>query len=77
MRQKVGTVLDEELLKRAKVRAAQEGKAFNELLEAALQAYLSRHSGTSGQRLVEQSWGVFRVTPSELRHALKEGLLET
>jgi len=31
MRQKVGTVLDEQILKRARVRAAQEGKAFNEL----------------------------------------------
>lgn len=77
MRQKVGTVLDEAILKRAKVRAAQEGKAFNELLEEALQAYLSRHIGTSGRRLVEESWGVFRVTPRELREALKGELLET
>ncbi|MGH7771965.1 MAG: hypothetical protein ACREQA_06970 [Candidatus Binatia bacterium] len=77
MRQKIGTVLDEGILKRAKVRAAQEGKAFNELLEAALQAYLSRHQAISGQRLVEESWGVFRVTPRELRHALKGELFET
>jgi hypothetical protein len=77
MRQKIGTVLDQETLKRAKVRAAQEGKAFNELLETALQAYLSRHGGTSGQRLVEEGWGVFRVTPKELKAALKGDLLET
>ncbi len=77
MRQKVGTVLEEKLLKRAKVRAAQEGKAFSELLEAALEAYLSRHPGSSGHRLVEESWGVFRVTPKELRQALKGEMLET
>ena len=77
MRQKVGTILDGDILTRAKVRAAQEGKAFNELLEAALQAYLSRHAGTSGRRLVEESWGVFRLTPRELREALKGEILET
>ena len=77
MRMKVGTVLNEDILKRAKVRAAQEGKAFNELLEAALQAYLSRHGGTSGRRLVEESWGVFRVTPKELKESLKGEILET
>jgi hypothetical protein len=71
MRRKVELLLDEQILKRAKVRAAQEGKAFNELLEAALQTYLSRHGGISGQRLVEESWGVFRVTPKELKEALK------
>ena len=77
MRQKVGTVLDEGILKRAKVRAGQEGKAFNELLEAALQAYLSRHPGTSRRRLVEEAWGVFRVTQKELKEALQGEMLET
>lgn len=77
MRQKVGTVLDEDILKRAKVRAAQEGKAFSELLETALQAYLSRQGRTSGRRLVDESWGVFRVTRKELKDALKGEILET
>ena len=77
MRQKVGTVLDEGILKRAKVRAAQEGKAFNELLEEALQAYLSRHGASSARRLVEEGWGVFRVTPKELKEALKGEIFET
>lgn len=76
MRQKVGTVLDEELLRRAKVRAAQEGKALNQLLEAALQTYLARNVGTSGPRLVEEGWGVFRVTPGELKKALSGEMFE-
>ncbi len=77
MRQKVGTALDENLLKRAKVRAVREGIAFNDLLEAALQAYLSRHVGSSAPQLVKDSWGVFRVTHRELRRALREDILET
>ncbi len=77
MRQKVGTALDEDLLKRAKVRAVREGIAFNDLLEAALQAYLSRHVGSSAPRLVKDSWGVFRVTHRELRRTLREDILET
>ncbi len=77
MRQKVGTALDEDLLKRAKARAAQEGKDFNELLEAALRAYLSRHSGSSAPRLVEKAWGVFRVIPRDLKIALKGDIFET
>ena len=76
MRQKVGTTLDTELVKRAKVRAAQEGKALNTLLETALQAYLARHGGTSGPQLVKEGWGVFRVSPRELKVALRGEMLE-
>ena len=77
MRRKVGTIVDEELLKRAKVRAAQEGKAFSELLGTALEMYLSRRGGASGERLVDEGWGAFRITRRELRQALKGDLLET
>jgi len=63
-------------LRWAKVRAAQEGKALHQLLEAALQAYLARNAGTSGPRLVEEGWGIFRITPKKLSNALKEELLE-
>lgn len=77
MRRKVGTIVDEELLKRAKVRAAQEGKAFSELLGTALETYLSRRAGASGERLVDEGWGAFRITRRELRQALKGDLLET
>lgn len=77
MRQKVGTALNEGILKRAKVRAAQEGKDLNELLEDALRVYLSRGSATSGPQLVEKGWRVFKVTPKELREALKGEIFES
>ena len=76
MRQKIGTALNEDILKRAKIRAAQESKDLNELLDDALRAYLSRHSATSGPQLVDKSWGVFRVTPKQLKEALKGEVFE-
>ena len=76
MRRKIGTLLEERLLKRAKGRAAREGKALNELLEAALEAYLSRGADRSSRRLVEQGWGAFRVTRRQLTEALKHDLLD-
>jgi molybdenum-dependent DNA-binding transcriptional regulator ModE len=76
MRKKIGTLLDERLVKRAQGRAAQEGKAFNDLLEAALEAYLARHSVVSGQRLVDESWGAFRVSRRQLAEALKADPLD-
>ena len=77
MRRKIGTLLDERLLKRAKGRAAREGKALNELLEAALEAYLARGSARSSRRLVDEGWGAFRVTRRQLTEALKHDVLDS
>jgi len=76
MRRKIGTLLDERLLKRAKGRAAQEGKALNEILEAALEAYLARQPVRSSQRLVDEGWGAFRVTRRQLTEALRGNPLD-
>ena len=77
MRRKIGTLLEERLLKRAKGRAAREGKALNELLEAALEAYLTRGPVRSSRRLVDEGWGVFRVTRRQLAAALRHDLLDS
>ena len=71
MRRKIGTLIEERLLTRAKGRAAREGKALNELLEAALEAYLTRGPVQSSRHLVEAGWGAFRVTRRQLAEALK------
>jgi len=76
MRRKLGTLLDERLLTRAKGRAAREGKALNELLEAALEAYLTQPPARSGQRLVDEGWGAFRVTRRQLAEALRDDPLD-
>ena len=39
-KKKIGTVLDEEMVRRAKVAAANEGIPLSQLLEKALQVYL-------------------------------------
>jgi hypothetical protein len=77
MRRKIGTLLDERLLKRAKERAAREGKALNEILEAAIEAYLARPPVRSSQRLVDEGWGAFRVPRHQLTAALKGDLLDS
>lgn len=71
MRRKIGTLIDDRLLERAKGRASREGRAFNELLEAALEAYLAPRSARSCRRLVEEGWGAFRVSRRQLTEALK------
>ena len=71
MRRKIETLLDERVLERAKARAAREGKALNDLLEAALKTYLAQHPVRSSQRVVDEGWGAFRVTRRQLREALK------
>ncbi|MCZ6623147.1 MAG: hypothetical protein O7B35_02735 [Deltaproteobacteria bacterium] len=77
MRRKVGTVLSEEILKKTKIRAAQEGKTLSQVLETALQIYLDRQKEPDGARLVEKSWGLFHISPKELKEAMKGDLLET
>ena len=77
MRRKIGTLLDERLLKRAKGRAVREGKSLNELLEAALEAYLARRSARSSRRLVDEGWEAFRVTRRQLTEALRHDLLDS
>jgi hypothetical protein len=76
VRRKIGTLLEGRLLERAKERATREGKALNELLEAALEAYLARGSVRSKQRVVDAGWGAFRVTRRQLTEALRHDLLD-
>lgn len=76
-RKKIGTLLDETLLRRAKVRAAREGKALNELFETALETYLSRAATAApGRGVVDKGWGAFRVTRRQLEQALHGDLLD-
>ncbi len=45
MKKKIGTVLDEKILLKAKERAAREGRALADLLQDALVAYLYADTG--------------------------------
>ena len=41
MKKKVGTLLDEEIIRHAKRRAAEEGRPLNDVIQDALSSYLS------------------------------------
>jgi len=68
MKKKVGTVLDEELLRQAKVVAARDDVRLAQVIEDALRQYLQRKQ-TPAQ--VARSRGVLRAPP-ELVHAIME-----
>lgn len=72
MKRKIGTALDEELLRRAKVHAVAEGKPLGKILEEALQEYLGRHRATKGASVVASTWGVIPADPALLRTILEE-----
>ena len=43
MKQKIGTIIDQEVIKLAKRRAAEEGRPLNDLIQDALISYLNRN----------------------------------
>lgn len=80
MKRKVGTVLEEELLWRAKRAAVREKKTLSLLLEEALEAHLARLEGPGAGRrksLVQETRGVFKVERKVLEAVMaEEGLYE-
>ncbi|GEM_PF-1708092 len=70
-KKKVGTVLDEELVRRAKVAAANEGIPLSQLLEKALQAYLG--APARGKRgIVKEMWGTIPIDPALFRRMMDD-----
>lgn len=57
MKTKVGTVIDEELLRRAKVVAAANSMPLSKVLENALREYLDRRRGPRVESVVASTWG--------------------
>jgi len=75
MKRKVGTVLEEELLWRAKQAAVREKKTLSLLLEEALEAHLARLEGPGADRcrsLVQETRGVFTVNRKLLEAVMAE-----
>jgi hypothetical protein len=67
MKKKIGTLMDEQVLRRAKRRAAEEGRPLNDLFQAAVSEYLARALPESGQR--EEAYRVFCERPIPLSPA--------
>lgn len=75
MKRKVGTVLEEELLWRAKRAAVREKKTLSLLLEEALEAHLARLEEPGAERrrsLVQETRGVFKVDRKLLKAVMAE-----
>ncbi len=51
MRVKVGTILDEKILRQAKAFAARQGKSLGQLIEEALEEHLAREENSSRRLL--------------------------
>lgn len=77
MRQKIGTVLEESLIKRLRLLAAREGKPMNRLIEEALRFYLNQYRSGGSRSIVRDGWGTFRVTPKQLKETLEEDIFES
>ena len=77
MKQKVGTVLDARLVRRAKVYAAQRRRPLNSVIEEALAAWLDRPgAATPAGSLVARSAWSMAIDPNLLKTLLAEDLYD-
>ena len=78
MKTKIGTVLDHELLRRARSVAAREGKRLNQVLEEALSDHLKRKTAGQPGGVVARTAGCLRLSRRRVDRILREepGLLD-
>ncbi|MDH5564613.1 MAG: hypothetical protein OEY91_13455 [Nitrospirota bacterium] len=77
MKQKLGTLLEEKVMRLAKRRAAEEGRPLNELIEDALVQYLAGKRPPTRER--EMAYHTFcerplRLTSGQFRQVLEEDI---
>lgn len=72
MKRKVGTVLEEETVKRVREAAAREGLTLSAFIEEALEAHLKRKQPVT----VEQTRGMFQLTAEQLEEVLSADLYD-
>ncbi|MGQ0569584.1 MAG: hypothetical protein ACT4P5_08655 [Armatimonadota bacterium] len=70
MKRKVGTTLDAGLYRRAQEAARQQGRSLSDMLEEALERFLS--SQMSRASVVSDTKGTFKVSAKMLRAVLEE-----
>ena len=74
MKQKVGTLLEEDVLRRAKRRAADEGRPLSDVIQDALESYLSSKSTDPAKR--DAAYQLFCDRPMKLTGAQFKAVLE-
>jgi|LGOV01.1.fsa_nt_gb hypothetical protein len=75
MKKKIGTILDEDLIYRAKQVALSEQQALNQLLENALKMYLDlleKKKNTGRKNISEETRGVMNISPDVLKAIMEE-----
>lgn len=78
MQKKVGTILDENLLKMAKQKALTQHISLSHLFTEALSGYLQRKTGPSlSFSTIEASFGALKISKPDLKSVLEEDLDET
>lgn len=75
MKQKIGTLIDQKVIRLARRRAAEEGRALSDLIQDALVQYLSPDAATAKER--EIAFHIFcerplKLTPEQFRQVLEE-----
>lgn len=78
MKTKIGTVLDERLLRQARAVATREGKRLNRVLEEALANHLRRKLTDRGRGIAARTAGSLRLSRRRVDRILREepGILE-
>lgn len=74
MKKKVGTLIEEELLKRLRLFAVENGKSMSEIFQEALRRYLTEHTARNKTRFdpVTESFGALKVNRKTLKNVMKE-----
>jgi len=74
MKQKVGTLLEEDIVRRAKRRATDEGRPLSDLIQDALERYLSKGMPEPAKR--DAAYELFCERPMLLRPEQFKAVLE-
>jgi hypothetical protein len=77
MKRRIGIVIEQDTMRLAKRKAAQEGRSLSDLTEDALVRYLRKQRSTPAER--RMGFHVFferpmKIPPEQLRYVLKEDL---
>jgi hypothetical protein len=80
MKQKISVLIDADILRLAKQRAAEERRPFGELIKEALMKYLGKEAATLEER--KMAYHLFcerpmRLSGKQLRHVLQEEVWDT
>ncbi|UCD84822.1 MAG: hypothetical protein JSU92_01140 [Deltaproteobacteria bacterium] len=73
MKKKIGTIMEEDILNRAKWTALKEGKKLNQLIEDALESYIKeKDKGRRDKSIVQATKGVFKVNKKVVDEILRQ-----